>query len=62
MLAGANPAFDGPVILFENKPADREQDHLRFKLAPLEQTGNGGCEDPIGSAYPTTPRVATLPS
>src|ERR1700757_5341964 len=21
-------------------PADREQDHLRFKLAPLEQSGN----------------------
>jgi hypothetical protein len=36
-------------------PADRKQDHLRFKLAPLEQTGSGGCEDHIGPAYQSTP-------
>jgi hypothetical protein len=24
-------------------------------LAPLKQTGDGGCEDHIGPAYPTTP-------
>jgi hypothetical protein len=42
-------------------PADREQDHLRLKLAPLEQSGNRWARS-IGPALSgQTSKLATLP-
>src|SRR5271157_6046873 len=47
-------------------PADRKQDHLRFKLAPLEQSGNRwDTEHPsiLAARLPgQASKVATLPS
>jgi hypothetical protein len=42
-------------------PADREQDHLRLKLAPLEQSGNRWGEEHRPNLSGQTPKLATLP-
>ena len=42
-------------------PADREQDHLRLKLAPLEQSGNRWGEEHRPSLSGQTSKLATLP-
>src|SRR5208283_1030712 len=42
-------------------PADREQDHLRLKLAPLEQSGNRWGEEHRPSLSGQATKVATLP-
>src|SRR5208337_2994279 len=43
-------------------PADREQDHLRLKLAPLEQSGNRWGEEHRPSLSGQTSKLATLPA
>src|SRR5580693_8850816 len=43
-------------------PADREQDHLRLKLAPLEQSGNRWGEEHRPSLSGQTSKLATLPN
>ena len=46
-------------------PTDRKENHLRFKLAPLEQTGNRNTEHPSILAARLSgqaPKVATLPA
>src|SRR5208283_1991000 len=42
-------------------PADRKQDHLRFKLSPLEQSGNRWGEEHRPSLSGQTSKLATLP-
>src|SRR5208282_6224593 len=42
-------------------PADREQDHLRLKLAPPEQSGNRWGEEHRPSLSGQTSKLATLP-
>jgi hypothetical protein len=42
-------------------PADGQEDHLGFKLAPLEQAGNRADKVHLASVSPPGSKVATLP-